>query len=95
MSCLQRGQRFALAGVCVAITIAVPSVGLLVSLFGAVGVTVLAAAAPACRLALACRGIGDRSYWRVAVDMAVLGFCAVVCVIGTGSALSDIVAAYQ
>jgi len=95
MSRSQRAQRLALVAACVAITVAVPSVGLLVSLFGSVGVTVLAAAAPACRLALMRRGMGDRHIARVFADVCVMAFCAVVMVLGTTSALSDIVAAYR
>jgi amino acid permease len=59
-----RLQRLVLVLICGGITLAVPSVGLLVSLFGAVGVTVLAAAAPSWCDSQSYRAVTQSSVWR-------------------------------
>eukprot|EP01047_Picozoa_sp_COSAG01_P044779 COSAG01_NODE_4076_length_5380_cov_5.943950_7_plen_95_part_00 len=59
-----RLQRLVLVLICGGITLAVPSVGLLVSLFGAVGVTVLAAAAPSWCDSQPYRAVTQPSVWR-------------------------------
>ena len=60
------------------------------------GVTVLAAAAPACRLSLAWRGTAgvNRGVGRAFVDVLVLGFCALLLLVGTAAAVADIADAY-
>jgi len=88
-------QRLAIVAVCVAVSLTVGNVALLVSLFGAVGQTGLGMLAPLCHLALMRAGALPRSAVRAAVDLLIVAFCLVVMVSGTYLALLDIVADFQ
>ena len=87
-------QRLSLVAACIALTVAVPEVGLLVGLFGSVGWTVLAATPPLCRVVLLHRAGKLRCGVRVAFDVWFICFCAFITVVGTTLALQDIVAAW-
>lgn len=77
------------------LTLAVPSVGLLVSLFGSVGQTGLAAAPPLCRLALIWQGGTELVAGpRVALDVLIVCFCMAVMGVGSVLAVQDIVRAW-
>lgn len=88
-------QRLVFVAVCVATTLAVGNIALLVSLFGAVGQTGLGMLAPLCHLALMGAGVIPRSPARAALDAAIVAFCLVIMVAGTYLALTDIIAEYR
>lgn len=84
-------ERLFLVTVFVVVTLLVQDVALLVSLFGAVGQTALAALPSCCHLAMMRAGISELSWWLVGLDVLVVSFCFLVMVIGTMLAMSDIV----
>jgi amino acid permease len=88
-------QRLSLVAACIALTVAVPQVGLLVGLFGSVAWTVLAATPPLCRLMLLRSAGVLRCGARVAFDVWFICFCAFITVVGTTLAMQDIVSSWQ
>ena len=88
-------QRLSLVAACIALTVAVPQVGLLVGLFGSVAWTVLAATPPLCRLMLLRKAGVLRCGARVAFDAWFISFCAFITVVGTTLAMQDIVSSWQ
>lgn len=88
-------QRLSLVAACIALTIVVPEVGLLVGLFGSIGWTVLAATPPLCRVVLLHRAGSLRCGVRVAFDVWVVCFCVCISVVGTTLALQEIVAKFM
>lgn len=84
-------QHLVLVGGCVATSLAVTNVALLVSLFGAVGQTGLGLIAPICHMALMRSGAIKMSPTRMGVNFFVVGFCLMVMATGTFGAVTDII----
>lgn len=88
-------QRLSLVAGCIALTVVVPKVGLLVGLFGSVAWTVLAATPPLCRVMLLRRAGQLRCGVRVAFDVWFICFCGFITVVGTTLAIQDILDSWK
>jgi len=88
-------QRLSLVAGCIALTVVVPQVGLLVGLFGSVAWTVLAATPPLCRVMLLRRASGLRCGVRLAFDVWFVCFCGFITIVGTTLAVQDIMESWK
>lgn len=91
--CFQYGwivQRWCMIFFFAAIVLVVDDLGTLMSFFGAVGQTTLAAMPCVLHLAMQYQGLAPPCRWRAALDVIIIVFCAVVMVAGCGQSVWDI-----